>query len=372
VKVHCLARRSKGKSHYTVFPLRVFAERIRASGIQLKIFRDHQRRELPECDLLIIVEGDFAKFLPPSERTRERECEFVKNIRSAGCRVAWFDDSDSSGYIRTYILPFVDAYWKSQALCSRADYTRDSPTGIAYQDYYVSFLGGGNPARRSKGPIDDQAANRIRLGWNIGLSDWRLHMAGGRLQRLWAQWNPQPAYPGFSAVKPLADRTVHLNCRVGTPNGWFPVGELRQRCVKLLESFSSRRGFHLASQGFLKRDAYFRELCDSVMCVSPFGLGEICYRDFECFAAGALLLKQDMGHLETYPSYFEPNITYVPFAWDFSDLDLKLADILAEPQRFQAIATNGRERFLDSLADGDGFASHFKQVCSEAFETRSQ
>ena len=40
----------------------------------------------------------------------------------------------------------------------------------------------------------------------------------------------------------------------------------------------------------------------SRICISPFGYGEICWRDFEAILCGCLVVKPDMSHVETNPS----------------------------------------------------------------------
>jgi hypothetical protein len=80
--------------------------------------------------------------------------------------------------------------------------------------------------------------------------------------------------------------------------------------------------------------------------------------------AGALLLKPDMSHLKTWPDYYEPYVTYVPYAWNFSDLEEKVIDILENVNKYEEIARNGQQRFLDSLSPqgGERFAEHFAQL----------
>ena len=57
---------------------------------------------------------------------------------------------------------------------------------------------------------------------------------------------------------------------------------------------------------------------------SPFGLGEICYRDFEILFSGCLMIKPDMKHIKTWPNIYIPMETYIPCRWDFSDLEEKV------------------------------------------------
>ena len=54
--------------------------------------------------------------------------------------------------------------------------------------------------------------------------------------------------------------------------------------------------------------------------LSPFGIGEVCFRDFEAVHHECLLVKPSMAHIETRPNIYIPGETYVPVRWDFSDL----------------------------------------------------
>lgn len=107
---------------------------------------------------------------------------------------------------------------------------------------------------------------------------------------------------------------------------------------------------------------------------SPFGEGEVCYRDFECFLSGAALLKPDMGHLETWPNYYEPNITYAPYKWDFSDFQPALLELLESSEKRLSIARAGQERYLQSLspAGGEAFALHFKELIEKAIKNSDE
>ena len=99
-----------------------------------------------------------------------------------------------------------------------------------------------------------------------------------------------------------------------------------------------------------------------MVTISPFGYGEICYRDFECFFSGSLLVKANMDHMITWPNLFIDGVTYVSHKWDFSDFNDKLEAILSNPERFQDIANEGQKKFRDALTNGQAFARHFADV----------
>jgi spore maturation protein CgeB len=85
----------------------------------------------------------------------------------------------------------------------------------------------------------------------------------------------------------------------------------------------------------------------SKIIISPFGFGEICFRDFEAVCCGCLLVKPRMDHVRTKPDIFLPEETYVPIAWDCSDLAEKTAWYLSHPANAQRIAATARERLVE-------------------------
>ena len=99
-------------------------------------------------------------------------------------------------------------------------------------------------------------------------------------------------------------------------------------------------------------EEYYLELQSSKICISPFGYGEICWRDFEAVLCGCLLVKPDVGHVETSPDLFKPYQTYVPVRWDFSDLEKKCSYYLEHDVERQRIVNQAVE-VLHSFYKGD-------------------
>ena len=67
---------------------------------------------------------------------------------------------------------------------------------------------------------------------------------------------------------------------------------------------------------------YTKELSKTIAMISPFGWGEICYRDFEAILNKNLLVKPDMKHIETWPNIYNDE-HYFRLDWD----SLNLLDI---------------------------------------------
>jgi spore maturation protein CgeB len=104
---------------------------------------------------------------------------------------------------------------------------------------------------------------------------------------------------------------------------------------------------------------YLLELLTSKIVLSPFGWGEVCIRDYEAVACGALLMKPDMTHVSTQPDIFKANETYVPLKWDFSDLDEKVDYYISHPDEARRIALAG-QRYLLTYFKQKRFLKDFK------------
>ena len=89
------------------------------------------------------------------------------------------------------------------------------------------------------------------------------------------------------------------------------------------------------------RKEYIKELCQSEYVFSPFGWGEICYRDFEFVLSNAVLIKPNMDHIDTFPNIYVKG-AYVPVEWDLSNLEEAIQFVQKESNRkkFHSFASN--------------------------------
>ncbi|HAR51806.1 glycosyltransferase family protein [Roseovarius nubinhibens] len=142
---------------------------------------------------------------------------------------------------------------------------------------------------------------------------------------------------------PEGARPIDLHARIavsGTP--WYQ--KMRQGCAEAVDALGGVN--KLVGTG-IRHDRFLDELRRSKICFSPFGYGEVCWRDFEAVMCGAVLLKQDMGHVETDPDLFVPGETYVPLRWDLSDFDEVVRGLLADPARRERIARAAFQKMQD-------------------------
>jgi hypothetical protein len=164
-----------------------------------------------------------------------------------------------------------------------------------------------------------------------------------------------PRFRALSKAPVSGRRAYDLHARlggVGTKNWYEKMRTDALARVRALENVK------VTPQTFVDKRAYMRELAASRICFSPFGYGEVCWRDYEAVFSGALLMKPDMAHLETIPDVFVPNETYVPLRWDFEDLGEAVATHLSNETARLRIATNAwdamhayarSDRFVDQL-----------------------
>ena len=114
---------------------------------------------------------------------------------------------------------------------------------------------------------------------------------------------------------------------------------------------------------------YFKELRDSKIVTSPFGYSEVNYKDFETFITGGLLLKPDMSHLETYPNFYQADVTYLAHDWDLTDIEEKVDRVLSDYSGHLHIAENGQNLYREytvGRSAHERFVSYFLDLLAEA------
>jgi hypothetical protein len=152
---------------------------------------------------------------------------------------------------------------------------------------------------------------------------------------------------GFQAARvPEGPRPIDLNARITSKKSdWY--GMMRREALEAAQNITGAR---VVTDFGLSLKEYLAELRQSKMCFSPFGYGEVCWRDFEAMMTGSLLLKPDVSHLVTDPDVFIPGETYVPVAWDFSDLPEKVDYYMRHEDERARIAANAYDLVHDYVA----------------------
>lgn len=341
-----------------LFPLIVHERRLGSMGLRLGYF-NAIGDGLTDCDVLII---DSKFFAPKWAAERfNRTLDEVAELAARSPVTVFFDQSDSTGWLQAQVLPYVTAYRKAQLLRDRRAYLQPHYGNRIYADYYHRKYGVEDEQPYNWRELKDESLlGKLGVSWNFGLANYGY--AGLFLAELYGRipWPALLRRPSRFA-SPAETRPIDVSCRVSTSYERATVAWQRKAVVERLS--------HLLPTGRLSRRQYFRELQTSKIVVSPFGYGEINFRDFEAFISGALLLKPDMSHLETWPDLFEPGVTIETHAWDLSDLEEKIETVLAESAVAVEIAAEGQCRYRHHVAEeggGERFCRHFLGIVDDA------
>jgi hypothetical protein len=259
----------------------------------------------------------------------------ARRIRAAidgtASRLFYFDGDDDLNVQRADLLALSDCYVKKHVYRDRQDYAvarigKSNLTDHVARVHGWSFV---DNEISSTPALDPALVERIVVGWNIGLDDKIADLAA-RLPT--ASTAPRPVDVCSRAVT--------------TPDNW--IYPLRHPVAATLEGMADRFRV-LVPHGRVDQDEYYAEMQHSTICVSPFGYGELCWRDFEAILCGCLLVKPDMGHVETAPDVFVPGVTYAPVRWDYADLPEVCERYLADVDARQRIVAQARAVLMESL-----------------------
>jgi len=194
-------------------------------------------------------------------------------------------------------------------------------------DYYSDLYG------IEADPVDFTPPNgfetKLRLGPNFFTAP---HLMAGFT-------NPSPP--------PQDGREIDVQTRLGRKGSpWYSA--MRDAALASVESLED---VSISAAGRVTYPEYMKEMQKSRLCFSPFGYGELCWRDIEAFMTGAVLVKPDMSHLKTLPDLYEPWVTYVPVQWDYSDVGPAVANILSDQDARSRIANEAYRRVKTYIDD---------------------
>ena len=258
--------------------------------------------------------------------TPERLSDLLETIRkyNPDARLVFFDCAAPTDLrMAASLNDKIDVYVKKSLLADRSQYSRPTLGDTNLTDYYQRLY-----------QIDDQ---QVQFPIPDGFLD-KLHVGPGFFT------GESMLHNFFSQPKPpLIEKTLDVHARLGSKGTpWY--SRMRSESVAALKQIE---GLRVVDKGGVERRQYLRELSGSRICLSPFGYGEIAWRDYEAVMCGALLLKPDMGHCETDPSIFIPYETYVPIKWDFSDMAEKIRYHLEHPRETAEITRRAYQLLHD-------------------------
>lgn len=341
IRVNIFTNNSCPNSQAFNCPLLVTQNIFRNRGVELQ-FHYRSTHKLFDADCIFINSNVFRPWWP----TRKNEIfEFLHSARKKGLKIFWFDTTDSTWCTQFAVLHYVDLFLKSQVFSNRKNYLKRYRTGRIFTDYLDELYGSGEREKDYELPNETELS-KLRVSWNTCFENYteKRYGMGERLrQRLRGLFN-SPEHFKITFTKPEKKRKHSISCRLGIMHTSPTVVAHRQAIMAEIEKMGK-------SCGKIPMHKYFDELRNSRVVISPFGWGEICYRDFETIIAGATLLKPDCDHMETWPELFQPGRTYVPHRWDLSDFNEVIAKLLKEQERAIEIAITAQRVYKRALSE---------------------
>ena len=248
------------------------------------------------------------------------DMELLKKLRDKYQTIFFFNGNAGGAIVRPELLPYVDMFFNKSLFRDKTLYRKTLYGDELFTEHYHLNHGISDPEPRMRKTVTDTSLmSKVRVSWNIGIGDFPKlkyrQRAAVLTARIFGAKYVRPFYKtrGVPDTIPENKGLFDICARWGGPKR--PT-LLHHRNI-ILEKIRNNPHF---LTGKVSQHQYNREIRNSKITLSPFGWGEVCFRDFEAVLNGSLLLKPDMSHLETWPDIFFPFETYVPFDWDATDL----------------------------------------------------
>ena len=338
-----------------LFPLHLHEKKLQEAGLSFKYFYSINPALFNAAQM--IVDCNCEK-----ELWREDAGEmyaFLEQAKKYCDRLIWLDTTASTSVLRPATLDYVDFYYKGLILRKLDDYQKPFYSNRIFADYY----------NRKFGVVDSHEVHTIRITKKEHLKKlkllWNYSLAAffGFRSRLYYKLREFIPLPYFYSVKftpPQKERPLSISCRLNTDHRYREsISYQRKEIIRHLEA-----NFNLESTR-VPRKKYYKEMRYAKIGIAPFGGGEITYRDFEVIPCGAAMMKPDMEHLETWPSLYIKDKTYISHEWDLSDLAAKIKQHL-ENKRHIEIAENAQNLYRRYLYSKEGH-NEFLERASRIF-----
>ena len=301
-----------------------------------------------------IINNLIMKYGSVRKSIREGVIPMLKELKKKAEFLIYFDNADSTSHFHSEVLPYVDRYFKKQILKDRSLYTKFLYRKRLFTDYYARNYNLNKKKEINTGfELVPKFQNKIDLSWNFAFKDYRYSNILSRFLYGFTRKN------NLKFHKPGKNRRLILAANFTIKSSFKLIYFQRNQLLKILKKkYNSNPYFSL---GKISKKDYLKTMRCSMAIVSPYGWGEICYRDFEAFIAGAALIKPDMDHLNTWPDLFKKHETYIPIPWKIEEWDNLFNEILSDEQYLLEIAKKGQNtyKYFWTKQGNEAFCEHF-------------
>ena len=307
------------------------------------MFRDYsiEFTDSDDFDYMFVGMSDFINKQIPLQESVERGVENLEKLTQGGDYFL-FDGSDSTSLMGAYeVLEQSNAIYlfKNQMLRDRKLYNEPAAFG-------KWFFGSGSDLDLSY-DISEKNWDRIKLsGFNIAFRD-------------------MDEYLKFKPINKNKDVDV---CAIYQTNMHY----CEDHGVRNDDHYSAHRQgcWDALSDKFISKkdklpfNEYIDTLYNSKVAISPFGMGEVCFREFECMQYGTIVIKPDQSRLITKPDVYVENETYIPCKLDWSDINEKVQYVIDNFDELNEKINNGfRQRFVDGYKP-ENLCMHWYEIFS--------
>lgn len=344
------------------YPVIKWKKKFSEDSIDITFIKNHENKKIYDNNVVIIDHRYYRRLvvLDKIYDSLDFIIEFIASLKDKGIKVILFDNDDGAGSKQWNLIEYVDLFVKKQILKNKVAYTENKGTNsymVFVKDYDLTedLKNANNKFKEGYVPCPKDQLNKIKLGWNIGMLDYRYfplrwYFPFGTNRVL----NSIYKAPNFNSALNEKDIDSAFRGKIRKDN--LNYSFQRNKVIGLLEKLDDGK---FVTGGIIPKNKYLKELRSSKTCVSPFGWGEVCYRDFEAIIAGAILLKPDMSHLETYPDIYKKWETYVPLKWDMSDLEEKLMMVVDNFDDYKSLVYQAQYLYKKALNDYQTFKNKF-------------
>lgn len=308
----------KGRNRQAFYPFLQYSKMFEMFDIEFITYG--------QSDYTFIGVDDFVNRKISLDDSVNQGIEFVNKYKFE--KVFLFDSTDSTSLLGVYEVldnTNVQSLFKNQLL-NFSDYSRPS-----YFNKWFFRLGDQGILKGYN--ISSKNISRIQLsGWNLGFYNTAYHTFIDR------NLNDISMICDVCAIYQYEhDENYDHNYRNDisyTDHRYTPYEILHTRPdIK-------------TAMGRLEQSQYYDILMKSKFALSPFGMGEICYRDFELMCLGIPMIKPEMNNVLTEPNIYIPWQTYIPVKPDWSNLIDVVDQLLSEDYtKFITISENFKKKF---------------------------
>jgi len=316
--------------------IKLFPCRSPIPKMQFQPFVRYQK-ELLDNGYEFVDSGEDVSFVQPRIfKKNELFPSFLKdnNIKTP---VVLFDAAAACtlGHIQLAGNSQVIGYVKKHILKDRNLYNFEYPKlRYHFNEVAKSLKGSGLESYKRPVPYTVQF-HKLFLGWNLGTGD---------------------KFKGFLNDFPVLDKDLDIHCSVKMNLRKQHYSKHRQTCFYTTNEVAEKNGYSYS--GKVKGQVYKTMLRRAKVGLSPWGLGEVCFRNFEIMIRGAICIAPDSSHVETWPDIYQPYKTYVPCNINFDNLEEVLADLLSNYRKRKQIAVTAFQ-YMRHCWQAEVFVSRF-------------